>query len=402
MTEPTPQPEPLERYRRLVEAFEDLRRRDPLATRRTDLLSIADCARTEAIHSAIVAWLLEPTASHGLGSAVLRAILAAGWDEQAPEGVDNAVVDRETGRFETRADIMVTFGSRTLIIENKVDAPEQPTQCEDLYREWGASALYLLLSPDGHLPYSAHSPAARRACRSLSYGSLARLLEDLAPGATGPGRVAYLGYIEALRHQFPSKSMFEVHREDKPVESTDPFDTPRLRFFLQNREGIRELRGLETEFRDVFNHEAQGLLDPILEALSELDPTVAGSISKWGGTGPTHPMFWRASWKDADGAARASIGLAWDGADPTRESLYAGLFARDKELRDWLDDDVKKAPTDEWRKGLYPVAYQYLSAPADWWTRLPEWRAGLTHGVVLAWKRYADRVDAGLSDLGGL
>lgn len=399
MTEPTPQSEPLERYRRLVEAFEDLRHRDPKATRRTDLLSIADCARTEVIHSAIVAWLLEPTASHGLGSAVVGAILAAGWDEPA-EGADTAAVDREAGRFKTRVDIKVDLGSKTLIIENKVDAPEQPTQCEDFYREWGTSGRYLLLSPTGRLPHSVQSPAARAAWRSLSYGSLARLLEDLAPAANGPGRVAYLAYIEALGQLFPRQRTFEVHREETPVESPDPFDAPRLRFFLQNRQEIGELRDIETEFKLAFNHEVQSLLGPMLAALKELDPSVEGSVDKWGGAGPKHPMFWRPSWRAVDGQARASIGLAWDGADPTHECLYAGLFARDKAWRKWLDDDFATAPTAEWRKGIYPVAYQYLSAPADWWMHLHEWRAGLTHGVVLAWKRYADRVDAGLSDLG--
>jgi len=395
----------------LLSGYEELRVHGHFDKRRTDLLSITGTGRTESVHSDVVAWLLDPTGSHGLRSSVLGAILTAGWGEEAAEGVDTATIDRETGRIETRSDLTIEYGSQRLIIENKVDAPQQPTQCDDLFREWGTAARYLLLSPDGKLPHSARLPAARRAWRSLSYGSLAKLLSRLVVEARGPGRVALADYIETLAQQFPSSETFEIHREADMSEATgtsqpepgpfagpNPFDTARITYFLKNRQAIRELADIESDVAETLRRDVRSLLGPIQLLLEHRYGPVAGGLTI---DGARHPLFWQPGWAGADGKPLAGIGLAWDGADPSRRCLYSGLFVPESEpksqLKGWLRRDLKDQPTDDWIEGIYPVAYRYLPPSPDWWERLPAWHADLAESVDAAWQRFAPRVDAALA-----
>jgi len=52
----------------LLSGYEELRVHGHFDKRRTDLLSITGTGRTESVHSDVVAWLLDPTGSHGLRS----------------------------------------------------------------------------------------------------------------------------------------------------------------------------------------------------------------------------------------------------------------------------------------------------------------------------------------------
>ena len=76
----------------LLSGYEELRVHGHFDKRRTDLLSITGTGRTESVHSDVVAWLLDPTGSHGLRSSVLGAILTAGWGEEAAEGFERKFV----------------------------------------------------------------------------------------------------------------------------------------------------------------------------------------------------------------------------------------------------------------------------------------------------------------------
>ena len=74
----------------------------------------------------------------------------------------------------------------TLIIENKVDAPEQPDQCDDLYENYKdeIEPLFLFLTPDGRPPFTATTPAAQRAFKTLSWPAATR------DGGSGTERIA--------------------------------------------------------------------------------------------------------------------------------------------------------------------------------------------------------------------
>jgi hypothetical protein len=111
-------------------------------------------------------------------------ILQAGWpsDPLPPTGL--AVVKFEVPLHHTRADVVARIGPTVLVIENKVWAPERPLQCEELYREWhtydAASDLrFLLLSLDGHAPWTTTSSEAAASWRSMSYAALWALLQEM-------------------------------------------------------------------------------------------------------------------------------------------------------------------------------------------------------------------------------
>ncbi len=404
---------------RLLADLEVLRLDGHLDARGSDLLTIAGLGRSELSHSAVIAWLLDPNGSHGLGARCLHAVLAAGWDLEVADIGSAVGVELEVTRVETRADIVVEFGSGTLIVENKVDAPEQQTQCDDFYREWGSGVLYLLLSPTGARPLSAHRAETRAAWRSLSYGAFAKLLAELRPQADGPGREALTDYLETLRRQFPPQERFFIHREDGMSDddrqdatalsedlASDPFDTPRLRFYLEHRAAIDEFRALESDFLRAFNLELQALLGPIEAGIAAMDGPISGTLANWSRTGVDHPLCWRSSWTDAAGAPAAAIGVAADRADPTsRRGLYCGVFAAPsslgQRLRKRLADEARSAADGDWVEGLYPVAYRYLPAVRDdWWTDVPVWRAGVVEAVIAAWQRFAVDVDRAIASIG--
>ena len=103
-----------------------------------DLLHIARVADGELVHSNVVGWLLTPTAKHGLGDSLLRAIITAGWPG-SPVDAARALVAREVEREYRIADIVVTMGTTRLVIENKVWSDESDGQCEDLFELWADS-----------------------------------------------------------------------------------------------------------------------------------------------------------------------------------------------------------------------------------------------------------------------
>jgi hypothetical protein len=140
-----------------------------------DLMSVARVADDELIHSNVVAWLLSPAGRHGLGDSLLVDLMAAGWPDRPRVDSDAAVVEREVSRGDRRADIIVTMGAATLVLENKVWSDESEGRCEDLFRLWNdpdADVRFLLLSRDGHPPRQTRSREAAEAWRSLSYASL--------------------------------------------------------------------------------------------------------------------------------------------------------------------------------------------------------------------------------------
>jgi hypothetical protein len=153
----------------------------------SDLMHIGRVAGDELTHSNIVAWLLKPTGRHGFGDRLLAALMTQGWPDKHEADTDRAVVEREVSRRDRItgavriADVVVSMGPATLVIENKVGSKESPWQCEDLYQIWfepGADIRFLLLTPTGQAPLETKTQAAANAWRKLSYPSLACWLNE--------------------------------------------------------------------------------------------------------------------------------------------------------------------------------------------------------------------------------
>jgi hypothetical protein len=178
-----------------------------------DMLTVLGRQRDELLHSRLIAWLLVPTNRHGLGRAALAAFLDALWPadglmRSGPVSADLEVpaagVDADGRPHEARADIVLRGDGVTVVIENKVDAGEQPAQCERLYWAWAGEpgdTRWVYLTPTGRPPVTASSPAAVGAWRSMSYSQLRAILDTAIVGASGTdpiGRATAVQYLETL------------------------------------------------------------------------------------------------------------------------------------------------------------------------------------------------------------
>jgi hypothetical protein len=184
-----------------------------------DLLGVIRRERDELLHSRVIAWLLVPTHRHGLGRSALAAFLDTLWPSEELLRTGPVVVELEvpaqgfddTGTLrDARADIVVRGDQLTVVIENKLDAGEQPQQCERQY--WAFSGYpgdtrWVFLTPSGRDPQTAVSDAARAAWRTMSYAKLLEVISSAvasAPAAPSTGRATVMQYIETLsRHVVP-------------------------------------------------------------------------------------------------------------------------------------------------------------------------------------------------------
>ena len=175
----------------------------------SDFLDIIGRARHENTHSRMLEWLLTPTARHGLGCGLVRRLVkhCTGEPVSAPVAVRRVQFSyRRNGR---EADLVVWGQSFTLIIENKVDAMEQPDQCDGLYKRFKNenSPLFLFLTPDGRKPETATTQGAQQAFRALSWPQVRTMLEavltESRPATTVADAVDVVrNYLRTLKEQF--------------------------------------------------------------------------------------------------------------------------------------------------------------------------------------------------------
>ena len=97
----------------------------------------------------------------------------------------------------------------TLVIENKIDAKEQPDQCDDLYDNFKDenAPLFLFLTPDGRKPSTATVPCARHSFRTLSWTGLRAMIETaLTESRPASGSAVAVDvvwdYLRTLKGQF--------------------------------------------------------------------------------------------------------------------------------------------------------------------------------------------------------
>lgn len=179
----------------------------------SDLLSVLGRQRDELMHSRLLAWLMIPTNQHGLGRRFLTGFLDRLWPgeellrsgpvlaqtEVASSGPDDTGAIREA-----RADVVLRGDDVVVVIENKLDAGEQPEQCERLYWAWTSEpgdTRWVLLTPNGREPVTAKSEAAVAAWRSMSYAHVRDVLAyamDDAQANPSTGRSTAAQYLASL------------------------------------------------------------------------------------------------------------------------------------------------------------------------------------------------------------
>ena len=175
----------------------------------SDFLDIIGRARDENTHSRMLQWLLNPTCRHGLGCALVRCLVEHCAVKPVPVPFAVSKVTFSQWRNGREADLVVWGDDFTLVIENKIDAPEQPRQCDDLYLNFKHenAPLFLFLTPDGRKPCTATLPGAQSAFKTLSWPEVRAMIETVlnesrpAAGASDAVDVVE-NYLRTLKDEF--------------------------------------------------------------------------------------------------------------------------------------------------------------------------------------------------------
>lgn len=145
-----------------------------------------------------LAWLLDPDGWHGLGDKVLSGLLARVGLPTAIKHPVSVTAEETRSAGETRADLVVRMPGTTLLIEAKVYADEQPSQCDRLADSWALEKPTLVfLTIDGHPPRTAIRSAAL--WQRLTWPQIAAVIADAAQAPDcAPGVRDLLATIEIL------------------------------------------------------------------------------------------------------------------------------------------------------------------------------------------------------------
>lgn len=134
--------------------------------------------RLEAVHSNVLAWLLNPEEAHGLGDKFLRFFVYRVFNKKGLPTNFSAKVFREKQEGGYPMDIVVDGNNWWLVIENKIDSDEQEDQTKRYSDIWkrkgklGDNVLLAFLSPSGWQPESSDFIP-------VSYKTIRELLECL-------------------------------------------------------------------------------------------------------------------------------------------------------------------------------------------------------------------------------
>lgn len=166
-----------------------------------NVFDICGVEHYETRHSAILAALLDPSSSHGLGVVFLRKFLEEVLHESNCEVSESATartevsVDSigEASTSDSRIDILIEDSAAKIcvIVENKIFAAEQANQIAR-YRAWldreriGYKCFILFLTLDGHAPDSDSAFSGSSVCRRC-----ASWRDDVVPWLHACARLAF-------------------------------------------------------------------------------------------------------------------------------------------------------------------------------------------------------------------
>lgn len=295
------------------------------------LLGVARLRHLEQVHSTILAWLLDPTARHGLGTRLSAKVLGPMPDGSPRPGLSRLRVSTEvpcsaSGDRFGFVDIVVRGDGWTILIENKLWSGQHGDQLDLYYDAFRAEAPeYIFLTPYGSAARSRRAEV-RMAWRSLSWRhDVIPALDAAVTDATNansservPGRAAVIDYVNAL----PGGADHVI----------DAIDDPKLRFYLERRELIDEWSRL-ADLEPVAAHQFLLSVEPDLDILArDLGPDVlvfsADLDGEW-----TMGLY-RSEWTGVE-YPRLLVGLGWT----TKRVRFAG---RDQRFP-WLGLRVRKS-----------------------------------------------------------
>jgi hypothetical protein len=202
--------------------------------------------------------------------------------------------------------------------------------------------------------------------------------------------------------------------EDREAEPTMPLDDPRLRFFLEHREQIREWAAMADEVAEAVADILRGLAPDVVARVGDRhDVLVSERIA---GENPYGTVLHRQAWTAGTPPLPfVGVSLAWDGkrVDPVggwpgAQLPYVGVSTShftsegkqiEQTLRGWVKQRFQEPYG--YLKGSYWVAYRPIRAPADWWQDVPAWRERVIDQLMLAWDECSPVVDEALTETRG-
>nr|WP_324606712.1 PD-(D/E)XK nuclease family protein [Kitasatospora azatica] len=292
-------------------------------------LGVLDREAQEAAHERYLAFLLDPQATHGLGPAVLAALLRrAGRGDltRSPAALDRSLVDRQIAGATSRPDIVVAGPGFTLVVELKIRAGEGKGQTGRQADDFAhcPDPVFVYLTPSGVAPADGRFRAV----------SLVDLAQDLAVALRAPlrwggehekrGRAVTRDYLNALEE----------------LLGMSPVDEAAARFWLTNNQDMLTAQKAAKRL-------LVGLPDRAHAALSALAPKLGAGLAvariEYTAVGELHEyqevavVLGHKEWL-VPGRPRCGFGLGQrlervDPDDP-RWSPFVGFYCEDARLRD--------------------------------------------------------------------
>jgi PD-(D/E)XK nuclease superfamily len=183
----------------MTDESEHLRAAGSWQTGPADFLGVTGRSRHELTHSAMLGWLLDSSGRHGLGNRLVIGLLS---HTGLPVGdSEYFVVRREITGHSARADLVLSNGQIKVVIENKLDAIEQPFQCERLADDHPDAQALIFLTPTGGAPLTA---LTQDRWHCIRWSLIAELLEQaLEDSGSAPARHIAEDYLSTLRRELP-------------------------------------------------------------------------------------------------------------------------------------------------------------------------------------------------------
>ena len=206
-----------------------------------NLFDVLGVPRAEIRHSRVIAWLIDPLGSHGLGDAFLRGFLREAIhsassieiDVPSPTDIDGwdlseAVVFRERHNI----DILVMDETNGYVcpIENKIDSGEHSNQLSRYLRTVkrtypDLSPLPVFLTPGGRRP-ARKADAEQYA--TLGYGTVAELINQLRSGHVAGTSASVMDFLR----------QYELTIRRRVMKTPDDIDRLALKIYNDHSEAI--------------------------------------------------------------------------------------------------------------------------------------------------------------------
>lgn len=199
--------------------------------KRPNIFNVLKVAESELKHSNVLAWLLDPSGSHGLGDRFLRKFMRQVFSSERASDVDQLVASSiDLGRVEIlrewrNIDILVKAQRLVVCIENKVNAKEarhQLAKYEHIVKSEFRDShhVFVFLTPDG-----GDSVAGGQSFVPLSYQFIAdavdQLRESFEDSLSQRAQIYLKDYTQAIRRVIMqddeltglARSIYTAHRE---------------------------------------------------------------------------------------------------------------------------------------------------------------------------------------------